>query len=70
MQAREQFWWAKEEGVKYKVEIINDHLTTPADRLLPGPSSSKNAVMIRVLAGLHRGMYALVDPATLHSFDD
>lgn len=69
MQAGEQFWWTKKTGVKYWVEVITQSYWPPRRQLLPAEVAVERPVIVRVQAGVHRGMYAVVDESDLSPFD-
>lgn len=70
MEPGKRYWWTKEPGVKYLVEGTGTHFKSLPSQMLPtGPVGDK-AVLIRVMAGVHRGMYALVDESTLSAFEE
>jgi hypothetical protein len=70
MNVGDNYWWCKEAGVKYRVEIVSLHFTTPPSHLLPAEAAGDCTVLVRVLAGVHKGMYAIVDESRLTPFDE
>jgi hypothetical protein len=65
MEVGEQGWWNKDDGVRYWVEIVSTLFQIPPNQLLPTGELAENAIMIRVLEGVHCGMYAMVDSSHL-----
>jgi hypothetical protein len=67
MKAGDHYWWNKERGVKYKVEIVSTQFATFPKQLTENISSS--SVIVRVLAGVHRGMFSVVESKDLSPFE-
>jgi len=56
--------------VKYLVEVTGTTFNVLPQQMLPTDPAVEKAVLVRVLAGVHRGMYALVDESRLSAYDE
>ena len=70
MSTDQRRWWTKEPGVKYLVEVTGTTFNVLPQQMLPTDPNVEKAVLVRVLAGVHRGMYALVDESRLSAYDE
>jgi hypothetical protein len=69
MKAGRRFFWKKDEGKQYEVEIINAPPWAVPVESIPPEKMPEKAVIIRVLTGIHVGIYAIVDPQHLKPID-
>ena len=69
MHRGEHYWWNKEPGVKCKVALVGTTFDPHLFEILPSETIKKDAVLVRVLAGAHLGMFAIADRTELEPFN-